>query len=318
MSFKSKILVTGSTGFLGRHVMKSLQDQYGAGHVDGVSSKDADWMDLNAARTLMEAKRPEVFVHLAAYSGGIGANRMFPADFYYRNIMMLTHGFELAKEFGVKKMIYTMGGCSYPAKAPSPIAEENMWEGYPQEESAGYSAAKKMGIVASRSYRTQYGLDSVVLIPGNMYGEYDNFRDKESHVVPAMVRRYYETKLRGENSITMWGTGKPERDFVYAADVAATFPFFIENYSSSEPVNLSSGTRTPIKELAETIKDKMGFEGEILWDTEKPDGQMVKIFATDRMKSLGLSCPTSLAEGLDRTIRWLETNYHNQGDGIRL
>jgi GDP-L-fucose synthase len=226
--------------------------------------------------------------------------------------------FDAAARHGVKKMIYPMGGCSYPATSASPISEDQMWNGYPQPESAGYSVAKKMGIVASQSYRQQYGLNSVVLIPGNMYGEYDNFRESESHVVPAMVRRYYETKLRGEKEITMWGDGAPVRDFVYAGDVAKTIPWFIENYDSSDPVNVSSGTETSIRELAETIKNKMGWDGEITWDTSKPNGQMIKIFDVTRLNGLGLRCDTSLAEGLDKTIQWLEKNYSVKTDGIRL
>ena len=317
-SSNQKILVSGATGFLGRHLVPMLEARYGAANVMATSSKDVDWMDLAAARAFMNRVKPDVFLHLAAYSGGIGVNRTLPADFFFKNTLMMTHGFQLAAETGVSKMIYTMGGCSYPATSTSPIDESQMWQGYPQEESAGYSAAKKMGIVASRSYRTQFGLNSVVLIPGNMYGEYDNFREKESHVVPAMVRRYYEAKLRGDKTITMWGTGAPQRDFVYARDVAAVFPHFIEGYDSSEPVNISSGTNTSIKELAETIKGEMGFEGEILWDTEKPDGQMVKIFEVARMKSLGLTCSTTMRDGLRATIKWMERNYEGQTDGIRL
>ena len=313
-----KIVVTGSTGFLGRHTMPILRAQYGEEHVIGLSSKDYDLMDPVQVKQMFRDHRPEVVVHFAAYSGGIGLNRTRPADFYYRNIVLQALMFQVCAENGVKKLVYPMGGCSYPAKAISPISEEQMWNGYAQEESAGYSMAKKMGIVASRSYRTQYDLDSVVIIPGNMYGEYDNFRNAESHVVPAMVRRYYEAMLNGVDEVVMWGTGAPQRDFVYAGDVAATIPFFIEEYHSSEIVNISSGTTTAIKELAETIKEMTGYQGKISWDTTKPDGQMVKIFDTTRMNALGLSCPTSLRDGLQKTIAWLGKNYANQGDGIRL
>lgn len=177
---------------------------------------------------------------------------------------------------------------------------------------------KKMGIVASQSYRTQYGLNSVVLIPGNLYGEYDNFRNNESHVVPALLRRFYEAKLNGLDEVTMWGTGTPKRDFVYAEDVAKVIPYFIENYDSSEPVNISSGTTTPIKELAETIKEVTGFAGKLSWDTTKPDGQMVKIFDVSRLNSFDLSCDTSLKDGLEKTFAWLSQNYANKTDGIRL
>jgi len=313
-----RILVTGATGFLGRHLMPVLSERYGADSVQGVSSREYDLMDPGQVTRMFRDRKPEVLVHLAAYSGGIGANRAFPADFYYRNTLLTALVFEQAARSGVKKLVYPMGGCSYPAKATSPISEDQMWQGYPQPESAGYSAAKKMGIVASIGYRAQYGLNSVVIVPGNMYGEYDNFRNEESHVVPAMVRRYFEAKRSGLSQVAMWGSGKPVRDFVYAGDVARCIPYFIENYDSSEPVNLSSGTTTPIKELAEAIKEVVGYKGEIVWDSLKPDGQMVKIFDTTRMKSLDLSCPTSLLDGLRKTADWLARNYVARGDGIRL
>ncbi len=317
-TLSGKIVVTGATGFLGRHLMPILVKLYGEKQVIGLSSKDYNLMDPIQVRRMFEECKPEVLIHLAAYVGGIGANRDFPADFFYRNILLTTLVFQAAMEYGVKKLIYPIGGCSYPATATSPIDESQMWNGYPQPESAGYAMAKKMGLVASISYRQQYGLNSVVIIPGNMYGEYDNFRINESHVIPAMIRRFFEAKRAGAKQVVMWGTGKPVRDFVYAGDVAAAIPFFIENYNSSDPVNISSGTRTSIKELAETIKELIGYQGEIVWDTSKPDGQMVKIFDVTRMKSLGLSCPTPLREGLKRTIAWFEKNYDIRSDGIRL
>lgn len=311
-------VVTGATGFLGRHVAPVLQAKYGTRNVRALSSRDYDLMDPAAARRMVADLKPGVIVHLAAYSGGIGANRKFPADFYYRNTMLTATVFEAAARGGVKKLIYTMGGCSYPAAATSPIDESQMWNGYPQEESAGYSAAKKMGIVAGRSYRAQHGFSSVVLIPGNMYGEYDNFRESESHVVPAMLRRYYEARLKNLPEVAMWGTGAPRRDFVYARDVAAAFPYFIEKYDSGEPVNISSGTTTSIRQLAELVKETTGYEGRITWDTTKPDGQMVKIFDVKRLKSLGLSCDTPLKEGLRRTADWFAGNYEGATDGLRL
>ncbi len=312
-----KIIVTGATGFLGRHLMPVMQQIYGK-HVIGLSSQDFDLLNPVAIEDMFTTHRPEIIVHLAAYSGGIGANRTYPADFFYKNSLFVTLMFEMAAKHKVKKLIYPMGGCSYPATASSPISEDQMWNGYPQAESAGYSVAKKMGIVAAQSYREQYDLNSVVLIPGNMYGEYDNFTALDSHVVPAMVRRYYETKLSGAQEITMWGDGTPLRDFVYAGDVAKTIPWFIENYDSSDIVNISSGKQTQIKELAQTIKDKMQWQGTIHWDTSKPNGQMVKIFDVKRLHELGLSCTTDLSEGLEKTIFWLEKNYHNRTDGIRL
>lgn len=314
----TKVLVTGSTGFLGRHTVPFLQEAYGADNVVGVSSRDYDLMERANVEKMFDDVKPDVVVHLAAYSGGIGANRTYPGDFYYQNTLLAAHTFDVAARKGVDKLIYTMGGCSYPAKATSPIDESQLWNGYPQYESAGYSTAKMMGTVASRSYRDQFDLNSVVLIPGNLYGEYDNFTKLDSHVVPAMIRRYYEAQLNGDKTITMWGSGKPQRDFVYAADVARLIPWFIENYDSSDWVNISAGRTTEIKELAETIADLVGFEGEIQWDTDKPDGQMIKIFDTERLKTLGLSCDTPLREGLQKTIDWFASNYEGPGDGLRL
>ena len=312
------ILVTGSGGFLGRHTVAVLRDRYGAGEVICISSKDYDLTDPGQARRMIEDKKPDVLVHLAGYVGGIGANRACPADFFYRNIQMTTQVFEAAARRGIRKMIFTMGGCSYPGGATSPIGEDQMWNGYPQGDSAAYSSAKKMGIVASQAYRQQYGLNSVVMVPGNLYGEYDNFRDSESHVIPAMIRRFVEAKRQSASEVVCWGRGTPVRDFVYVADVAHVVPFFIESYESSEPVNISSGTTTSIRELAETVQELTGFLGEIRWDASKPEGQLVKIFDVTRMKRLGMNCGTPLRDGLRRTIRWFEANYDNRGDGIRL
>lgn len=314
----TRILLTGATGFLGRHAQKVLHARYGEDNVISVSSRDYDLMNPSEVDRALSEIKPEVIVHLAAYSGGIGANKTYPADFYFRNTILTALMFDAAARHNVKKLVYPMGGCSYPSTAKSPIDESQLWQGYPQNESAGYSTAKMMGTVASRSYRTQYGLDSVVIIPGNMYGEYDNFSELDSHVVPAMIRRYYEAQLEQRQKVSMWGTGAPQRDFVYAGDVAETLPYFIETYDSSEPVNISSGTTTPIRELAETIAKLVNYEGEIDWDTSKPDGQMVKIFDTTKLKSLDLSCNTPLEEGLEITIDWFAANYADQGDGLRL
>lgn len=313
-----RIVVTGATGFLGRHLMPILATRYGTVNVCGVSTRIYDLMRQDEVTRMFRELKPQVLVHLAAYSGGIEANRRYPADFYYRNTLLTALVFEGAARHGVEKLLYPMGGCSYPAKVHSPIVEGQMWEGFPQIESAAYSTAKKMGIVAGEAYRHQYGLRATIVIPGNMYGEYDNFHAQNSHVIPAMLRRYYEARLQGMPKVEMWGTGTPVRDFVYAGDVAAVLPSFLENFDETGPVNISSGVATTIRELAETVAEVTGYPGEIVWDTSRPDGQMVKTFDVSRLHSLGLNCPTKLRDGLVRTAAWFSANYHSRSDGIRL
>src|SRR5437762_2020598 len=189
-----RIVVSGASGFLGHHLLPALIQHYSASCIVGLSSRNYDLMDATQVRRMLQDHRPDILIHLAAHSGGIGANRTYPADFFSRNIMLTIPVFQAAAEYGLKKLIYPMGGCSYPAMAASPIDESQMWNGYPQSESAGYAMAKKMGLVASESYRQQYGLNSVVIVPGNIYGEYDNFRTDEAHVIPALIRRFFEAK----------------------------------------------------------------------------------------------------------------------------
>lgn len=299
-----RILVTGAYGFLGHHVVPRLRAAFPAAEVVTVGRKDYDLLEPGVPDRMFREIGPDAVIHMAAKSGGIIDNRQRPADYFYENLAMNTAVLHAAYKAGVKKLLTFMGGCSYPATATSPIGEDQMWNGYPQVDSAGYSVAKKMLLVQSWAYRKQHGFNSVVLIPGNVYGEWDNFNLTQSHVIAALLRKYQEAKERGQPEIVAFGTGRPTRDFVYAGDVAATVPWFLANYDSSEPVNISSGTRTSIKELAETIARVTGFTGRIVWDTTQPDGQMDKIFGVDRLHALGLSCPTPLEDGLRRTHAW--------------
>lgn len=300
-----RILVTGAHGFLGHHIVPELKRAFDAEFVCPTRA-EYDLLQPGVPARVMAEVQPDCVVHLAAKSGGILDNKNRPADYFYDNLAMNTAVFDAACKAGVRKLLTLMGGCSYPSTAPSPIAEDQMWNGYPQVESAGYSVAKKMLLVQSWAYRRQHGFNSVVLVPGNVYGEWDNFNLEQAHVIPAMIRKYIEAREAGRPTMTAFGTGKPTRDFVYAGDVAATLPWFLANYDSSEPVNISAGRRISIRELAETVRKVTGFSGDIVWDASKPDGQMDKIFDVTRLKALGLSCDTSLEDGLRRTATWFE------------
>lgn len=318
MSYKaSKILVTGATGFVGTNLMQALE-AHGYSHVTGVSSKNYDLREQEQVRDMFAQHSPECVIHLAALSGGIKTNMERPAEFYYNNMIMQTLVMHEAYCANVQKFLTCMGGCSYPSNAPSPINEDEMWNGYPQPESAGYSMAKKMNIVQGQMYRKQYGFNAVVTVPGNLYGPYDNYNLNDSHVIPALIRKVYEAKMRGEETIPAWGSGAPVRDFVYVKDVAEALIVTLENYNGEQFFNISSGTQTTIKELYETVVKLMGFEGEIVWDTSKPDGQMYKGFDVNRMKELiGFSCDTTLEDGLRETIEWFKKNYETPG-AVRL
>jgi GDP-L-fucose synthase len=299
-----RILVTGSQGFLAHHIIPQLKSAYPAAELICVARKDFDLLQSGEPARMFRETRPDCVLHLAAKSGGILDNRTRPADYFYENLAMNTAVLHEAHRSGVAKLLTLMGGCSYPSTSTSPIGEDQMWNGFPQKESAGYSVAKKMLLVQSWSYRQQHKFNSVVLIPGNVYGEWDNFNLTQSHVIPALLRKYQEAKERGQSEIVAFGTGRPTRDFVYAGDVAAAIPWFLEHYDSSDPVNISSGTRVSIRELAETVRKVTGFEGRIVWDTSQPDGQMDKIFDVARMHALGITCPTPLEEGLRKTLAW--------------
>lgn len=303
-----RTLVTGASGFVGRNLTPLLA----AAGCDLVAPPRTayDLLEQADVRRLMADTRPDLVFHLAALSGGILANRDYPADFCYQNLLMNTMVAHEAWRAGVSKFVTLIGGCSYPAQAKNPIRETDLWNGYPQEESAAYSLAKRMSVVMADAYRRQHGFDGVVLVPGNLYGPHDNFDLQNAHVIPATIRKFFEAKRRGDPEIVAWGTGAPVRDFIYVRDACEVIVLAAERYSGSEIINLSSGVRTTIRELIETVAELTRFQGQVRWDASKPDGQMFKGFDVSRMHELlGYRCPTTLREGLASTITWFEQHY---------
>ena len=308
--YKSQsVLVTGGHGFLGTHVVATLKEA-GFERLSVPSRAAYDLREQDAVRALYEDSEPELVVHLAGLVGGILANRDRPAEFFNDNLIMGTMMAHEAWRHNVSKYVTCIGGCSYPAAAVSPIEETTLWEGYPQPESAPYSLAKSMSVLQSKSYRQQYGLNAVVLVPGNMYGPHDNFNAHNSHVVAAMIRRFFEAKRDGIPEVEVWGSGRPTRDFVYVGDVARAVLHGVEHYNGEDIINISSGRPTSIRELAELVAEMIGYSGGILWDTSKPDGQSEKIFAVERMRTvLGFEHLTDLREGLRHTVAWFQEHY---------
>jgi GDP-L-fucose synthase len=299
-----KILITGATGFLGRHIVPALKKAFPEAELAGVGRKDYDLLVPGRAEAMLAEAKPDAVVHLAARVGGVVANEQTPADFFYQNLTMNTVVFHEAFKAGVKKFLTMIGACSYPDGVPSPLREDHIWNGLPYRGSAGYAVAKKTILIQSWAYRQQHGFNSIVLIPGNVYGEWDNFSLQTGHVIPGLIRKCLEARANGQTEIAAFGSGRPTRDFVYAGDVAALIPWFLEHYDTSDPVNVSTGTRTTIRELAEVIRQAAGFAGRITWDESKPDGQADKICDVNRLHALGLNCPTPLAQGLMRTVQW--------------
>jgi GDP-L-fucose synthase len=298
-----KILITGATGFVGSNLVPMLRKL--PCQVVALSRQDYDLLEQSQVRRMFEDHRPGVVFHLAGLIGGIGANRARPADFCYENLLMGTMMLHESWRAGARKYITLMGGCSYPAHAPSPIKETELFNGMPQAESAPYSLAKAMSAIQAQSYRRQHSFDAIVLVPGNLYGPHDNFDLNNSHVIPALIRKFVEAKAAGQPEVVAWGSGRPTRDFVYITDVCEIILHAAANYSGGDIINLSSGRVVTIKELTETIAELTGYPGKVTWDTSKPDGQLYKGFDASRLKEiLGSECRTSLRDGLRKTIEW--------------
>jgi GDP-L-fucose synthase len=257
---------------------------------------------------MYDATRPNLVIHLAAVVGGIGANRAHPAKFFYDNLMMGVQLMHEAWRRGVGKFVAVGTVCGYPKHTPVPFREGDLWNGYPEETNAPYGLAKKMLLVQGQAYRSEYGFNSIFLLPVNLYGPGDNFDPESSHVIPALIRKCVDARLRGDSGVSVWGDGSPTREFLYVEDAAEGIVRAAELYDGEEPVNLGSANEISIRELAETVARLSGFGGRIDWETDKPNGQPRRKLDTSRARELfGFSARTGFEEGLRRTIQWYES-----------
>jgi len=293
------VVVTGGAGFLGQAVVRDLQALNADVRV--VRSADHDLRDPHAARAAVDGA--QAVIHLAAEVGGIGFNRANPAPLVYDNLMMTANVFEACRDAAVDKLVAACTVCAYPKFVDAPFREDDLWNGYPEESNAPYGLAKKMMLVLSDAYRRQYGFDSCAPIVANLYGPNDNFDLESSHVIAAMIRKFVEAIDRGDDSVMLWGTGRPSREFLYVDDAARGLLLAGERLDVSDPVNLGVGRETRIGELAELIHRLTGFEGTIRWDTSRPDGQPKRYLDVSRARELmGFEAQVALEDGLQRTI----------------
>jgi GDP-L-fucose synthase len=314
-----RVIVTGGAGFLGRFVTAKLKER-GADDIYVPLIEDYDLTDRDDIRRLYDTNLADGFdpakiivIHLAAHVGGIGANREKPAEFFYDNLMMGVQLMHQAWERGIGKFVAIGTVCAYPKFTPVPFKEDDLWNGYPEETNAPYGLAKKMLLVQAQAYRQQYGYNAIFLLPVNLYGPGDNFDLKTSHVIPALIRKSIEAQERGEKELVVWGDGSPTREFLYVEDAADGIVTAAEKYNGAEPVNLGSGYEISIKDLAEMITRLTGFEGKLVWDTSKPNGQPRRGLDVSRAKKyFGWEAKTPFEEGMRRTIEWYRKNRNER------
>jgi GDP-L-fucose synthase len=305
-----RVCVTGGAGFLGTYVVERLR-KAGCREIFVPRRREYDLTDLSAVRRLYMIARPQIVLHLAAEVGGIGANRAHPAEFFYNNLMMGAQLLHEGWRAGLEKFVALGTVCAYPKHTPVPFSEDDLWSGYPEETNAPYGLAKKMLLVQSQAYRQQYGFNSIFLLPVNLYGPGDNFDPESSHVIPALIRKCVEARVRGDSQVIVWGDGSPTREFLYVDDAAEGIVLAAERYDGADPVNLGSGGEISIKHLVELIARLTGFTGSIVWDTSKPNGQPRRKLNVDRARAqFGFASHTSFEAGLAHTVAWFLAQAH--------
>ncbi len=301
---RKRIIITGGAGFLGSHVVEKLKER-GCERLVVPRRRDYDLTRPDAIERLLSKHQPDVVIHLAALVGGIGANRLNPGRFFYENAIMGIQLIEACRRHRVEKTVVLGTICAYPKYTPAPFCEDSLWNGYPEETNAPYGIAKKALLIQCQTYREQYGMNAIFLLPVNLYGPRDNFDPQSSHVIPALIRKCAEAVAAGSNEIVLWGDGSPTREFLYVADAAEGIVTATEDYNRAEPVNLGSGVEISIRELAEQIARMTGFHGSIRWDASQPNGQPRRqLDVTRAEREFGFRARTSFEEGLQRTIEW--------------
>jgi GDP-L-fucose synthase len=302
------IVVTGGAGFLGFHVVERLRAR-GVQRIIVPRSRDVDLTDARATGKLFDAVRPDIVIHLAARVGGIDANRRHPGTFFHDNMTMGLNVLEQARRVGISKVVVAGSICAYPKFTPVPFREDDLWNGYPEETNAPYGIAKKALLVMAQAYRSEFGSNFVVVFPVNLYGPRDNFDLHDSHVVPAMVRKFVDADVARAASVVLWGDGTPTREFLYVDDAAEGIVLATEQYDGADPVNLGAGFEISMRDLANKIKDAVQYNGAIEWDVSRPNGQPRRMLDVSRAKeTFGFSARTSFDEGLQKTITWYRHN----------
>lgn len=304
-----KILITGGHGFLGKHVVGQLKER--GYSKDCLAVPTHEEMDFTQPEDCKKAVIGiDVVIHLAGEVGGIGFNRERPGELFYKNLIMGVQLMEEARKSGVRKFVAVGTICAYPKHTPVPFKEEDLWNGYPEETNAPYGLAKKMLLVQSQAYRQQYGFNSIYLLPTNLYGPGDNFNPDSSHVIPALIRKFYEARQNNVQEVEVWGTGSASREFLYVEDAANGIVMAAEKYNKPDPVNLGSGEEIKIKDLVDLIKELVGYKGQIGWDTSRPDGQPRRKLNTDKAKKeFGFIAKTPFKEGLKKEIEWYRKTF---------
>lgn len=313
----AKWLVAGASGMVGRAIVRIAKSQ-GVAEVIEVTSKTCDLRDSDKTRQLLLDTKPDIVIDAAAKVGGILANSTEPVEFMITNIQIQTNLFSASHEADVKKVVFLSSSCVYPKHANQPIKESSLLTGPLEETNSAYAIAKISGMRLIQAYRQEYGRNWISVMPTNLYGTYDNFAVTSSHVLPALIRKFHDAKLANENQVTLWGTGTPQREFMEVDDFARALTFIIDRYGDEETINIGVGKDHTINEVAQVIKEVVGFHGDIVWDTSKPDGTPRKLLDISKLKKLGFTPELNLKEGVTKTYNWFLEQVKSNNPALRL